>query len=448
MTRNLLAATVAAAAMLAATPALAGPGGVGREGGAMKAGGAGRGGGLGAAGGGINDRLGGLQGLAGRNIDVTRGNEASRITDRMNLENRSTAGTGTADRLNSTNASRINQDSSLSNGRVEHNMRLSSKSLFNVSTNGAARANLNSSLARGALPGTLLPGLTTGLSVQSSSGMSIGTVTNVILTRNGLVAGIVVTASNGQTYVLPASSLSMSGNVVTANTSEAFENSRVPSFLLPGLTTGLTVNTSAGTTFGTITSIQTNANGSIRFVTVTDANGNTYRVPASSLTISGNVVTLNTAEAFERSGVPASFLPGLTAGLTVDTSAGSTFGTISQVVYGQGGTIKAVIVTAVNGQNYTIPASALTISGNVVTVANTEEAFERSGLPSGFLPGLTTGLTVNSSAGTTLGTVSQVVMGRNGTISAIIVTSSTGQTYILPANDLSMSGNVVTVTSG
>jgi PRC-barrel domain len=65
------------------------------------------------------------------------------------------------------------------------------------------------------------------------------------------------------------------------------------------------------------------------------------------------------------------------------------------------------------------------------------------------LPGLTTGLTVQNGSGTNIGTVSSVVTDRNGNIRLVVVTdTSTGQTFRLAPNTLSISGSgMVTTTS-
>lgn len=60
------------------------------------------------------------------------------------------------------------------------------------------------------------------------------------------------------------------------------------------------------------------------------------------------------------------------------------------------------------------------------------------------LAGLTPGLTVRTSAGTTLGTVSQVVTGADGAIQHVVVYGSDGRTYTLSPNHLSIDGGVVT----
>lgn len=435
MIRNMLTAAVGTAALIAATPSLAAPGG----------GGSGRGdrvdrGAVTRSD--IGNRIDSLGLSTGRNMGILNG-EASRISDRIN--NESVSGATRINNQQSFDATRINRQNSQLARQLEGEQ--GSMAFLHASPRAISRANPNSILARGALPSSLFPGLTTGLTVEASSGATLGTVTSVLTTRNGMIAGVIVTSPNGQTYRLPASSLSVSGNVVTANTTETFERSGVPSALLPGLTTGLTVDTSTGTSLGTVSQVVTDRNGNIVGVIVTASNGQSYQLPASSLSVSGNMVTANTSEAFEYMGMPRSLLPGLTTGLAVDTAAGSAFGTVSQVNVGANGNITSVVVTAANGQKIVVPASTLSISGNVVTVANTSEAFEGTGVPSAFLPDLSTGLTVDSSAGTSIGTVSRVIASDNGNISGIVVTSANGQMFVLPASDLSMSGNTVTIAS-
>ena len=85
-------------------------------------------------------------------------------------------------------------------------------------------------------------------------------------------------------------------------------------------------------------------------------------------------------------------------------------------------------------------------SANGIAHANSHSVLASGAVPSTSLPNLTTGLTVNTSGGTSLGTVSQVVTGSDGSVRMVIVTSPTGQTYRLPASSLSISGGVVTTT--
>jgi hypothetical protein len=85
----------------------------------------------------------------------------------------------------------------------------------NASPTGISHANENSVLAGGSVAADTLPGLTTGLNVQSSTGTSLGTVSQVITGSNGSIRMVVVTTPTGQTIRLPANSLSISGDVVT-----------------------------------------------------------------------------------------------------------------------------------------------------------------------------------------------------------------------------------------
>ena len=87
-------------------------------------------------------------------------------------------------------------------------------------------------------------------------------------------------------------------------------------------------------------------------------------------------------------------------------------------------------------------------SPNGISHSNTRSALARGAVSSTALPGLTTGLTVNNSTGASIGTVSQVITGTDGSIRAVVVTSPTGQTIRLAPTTLSISGGVVTTTYG
>jgi hypothetical protein len=90
------------------------------------------------------------------------------------------------------------------------------------------------------------------------------------------------------------------------------------------------------------------------------------------------------------------------------------------------------------------PANA---SPNGIAHANQHSVLARGAVSSSTLAGLTTGLTVQNSAGTSLGTVSRVITGTDGSIRAVVVTSATGQTFTLAPSSLMISGGVVTTTS-
>lgn len=85
----------------------------------------------------------------------------------------------------------------------------------NASPNGIAHASPNSVLARGAVQSSTLPGLTTGLVVNNTSGTQVGTVSRVITGPNNTIRAVVVKTSSGQLVTLPPSSLTISGSVVT-----------------------------------------------------------------------------------------------------------------------------------------------------------------------------------------------------------------------------------------
>jgi hypothetical protein len=99
---------------------------------------------------------------------------------------------------------------SMNSQAIEH-----SQGPANASATGISHANENSVLARGSVSGTSLTGLTTGLTVQNSSGTSVGTVSQVITGSDGSIRAVVVTGTDGKTYRLAPSTLSISGGVVT-----------------------------------------------------------------------------------------------------------------------------------------------------------------------------------------------------------------------------------------
>ena len=85
---------------------------------------------------------------------------------------------------------------------------------------------------------------------------------------------------------------------------------------------------------------------------------------------------------------------------------------------------------------------------NGITHASPNSVLARGAVSSTTLPNLTTGLNVQNSSGATIGQVSQVVTDRSGNIRLVIVTdSTTGQTFRLAPNTLTISGSTVTTTS-
>lgn len=170
---------------------------------------------------------------------------------------------------------------------------------------------------------------------------------------------------------------------------------------LSGLTTGATLF-SNGVAVGTVQQIRTTGNGSVAMVVVQGTNGGLYAVPASKLSLSGG--TLSTSAR----------LNGINANLASNAR--------------------------VNSQG------PLHASATGIAHANAHSVLAGGAVLATTLPALTTGLTVNSRTGVTLGTVSRVITGTDGSIRQVIVTSSTGQTFILSPAMLSISGGVVTTT--
>lgn len=85
-----------------------------------------------------------------------------------------------------------------------------------ASTTGIAHANERSVLANGAVSADALPGLTTGLTVQNSSGTNIGTVSKVVADSSGNIRLVVVTSSTGEVFRLLPNILTIDGGVVVA----------------------------------------------------------------------------------------------------------------------------------------------------------------------------------------------------------------------------------------
>jgi hypothetical protein len=85
---------------------------------------------------------------------------------------------------------------------VNTNTRVNSQGVLNANPSGISHSSSNSALARGAVSSTALPGLTTGLTVNNSTGASIGTVSQVITGTDGSIRAVVVTSPTGHTTLL------------------------------------------------------------------------------------------------------------------------------------------------------------------------------------------------------------------------------------------------------
>lgn len=188
MFRKSLMVLAGSAAILVSGPALAAPGGGNGGGGPHGGGGA-----IGANAGMNSSSMGPAQASPNASFDRP-------MTTTSPTSTTSTITTGTGVRTN------VNAGSQA----LVH-----SQGPLHASPNGIAHASPNSVLARGAVTSTTLPGLTSGLTVQNSTGTSIGTVSQVITGSDGSIRAVVVTSPAGQSFRLAPTTLSISGSVVT-----------------------------------------------------------------------------------------------------------------------------------------------------------------------------------------------------------------------------------------
>jgi len=81
----------------------------------------------------------------------------------------------------------------------------------------------------------------------------------------------------------------------------------------------------------------------------------------------GAVAKANDNSALAAGAVASSALPGLTTGLSVKDSAGASLGTVNQVVTGEDGSIRLVVINGADGKTHRLMPDKLSISGGVVT---------------------------------------------------------------------------------
>lgn len=296
MLRKVIFCALASAAMIPVAAQAQGRGGGGGAGGPPASVGMGNAGGMGAGG------MSGGMGAGGMGMGNSFGIQ-TRDASRINSQGPNYA--------SPTGIAHANQNSVLAGTNTS--MTTTSGSRLNAMFPGTRTATSVSS-------GTL-GGLTTGMTLFSN-GTAVGTVQQIRTTGNGSVAVVIVQGTNGGFYAVPANKLSLSGGTLSTtarlngvnSSSQARLNSQGPlhasttgiahanfhsvlaggivvSGSLAGLATGLTVNTSTGTTLGTVSQIVTDSSGNIRLVIVTSSTGQTFRLAPTSLSLSGGVVT-------------------------------------------------------------------------------------------------------------------------------------------------------------
>jgi len=204
--------------------------------------------------------------------------------------------------------------------------RINSQGLDHASATGIANANANSVLAgttaTNRVTSGALAGVTAGMAVFFN-GMQVGTVEQIRLAGNGNVALVLVKASNGAVFPVPAAKLSLVNGVLSTTarfhgvddgamqaqasgrinsqgpfhasaTGIAHANQRsvlsgASTVALTGVSVGMPVFEN-GVQVGTVTRVIT-ANGMIRRVLVQGTNGRTFSLSPNVLTASGGTLT-------------------------------------------------------------------------------------------------------------------------------------------------------------
>ena len=159
---------------------------------------------------------------------------------------------------------------------------------------------------------------------------------------------------------------------------------------LTGLTNGMSVLDTGGTTIGTVTNISTKGNGSIRDVQVTLTDGRRILLAPSSLALDGGVLTTSSLTSTVRSqgtshasvnglahaspnsalnGAGITTFTGLASGMTVNTIAGTSIGSVSGIVLNRSGAVVGIKVALNGGGTALIPAPSLAFDGSVVTTS-------------------------------------------------------------------------------
>lgn len=198
MKRQKILASVAAISAAISVPAIAGPGG----GGGVQAGAAG-------------------EVTAGARGGISDTGATMREMGRMDSMGPDRASDRAIERANQNSVLRGETSvTTTSNGPSENavNRRVNSQGAANANINALVNANPKSALGTAGV--TTLTGLTTGLTVNNSGGESIGTVSQVLTNQAGAVVGIRVNLESGGSVVLPATTLSIDGSVVTTTSTE------------------------------------------------------------------------------------------------------------------------------------------------------------------------------------------------------------------------------------
>ena len=95
--------------------------------------------------------------------------------------------------------------------------RVNSQGALHASPTGIAHASANSVLKGSTVVSGLLTGLAAGMPV-SFNGNTVGTVNRIVTSNDGTVRRVLVTGTDGRTYSLSPTTLSLSGGILTTTT--------------------------------------------------------------------------------------------------------------------------------------------------------------------------------------------------------------------------------------
>lgn len=282
MKRLTFFATISALAVATAAPVLAAPGGNG--------GGNGGGRGIGAGGAATIDR--GSQGMGrGLGSDNLRGSLSGSTDTKVRGNSRFDDMPVTGTRIPE------------SAGRAKDKASTETTAGTRVATRAASTSSLT--------------GLETGMTVNDSGGVAIGTVSGIITKGNGTIRAVQVTLTSGQIITLAPNGLTLEGDVLTTASTTSNLNSQGPAHAnvnglinaspnsvlatagvtsLTGLATDLTVNNSVGDPLGTVGTIVTNRSGAVVGINVDLTDGGTVFIPATTLSMDGTTVVTSSSQ--------------------------------------------------------------------------------------------------------------------------------------------------------
>lgn len=238
--------------------------------------------------------------------------------------------------------------------------RANSQGPDHASATGIAHANENSVLAgttaTNRVTSGALAGVTSGMPVYSN-GTLVGTVQQIRMAGNGSVALVLVKASNGGLYPVPAAKLSLSGG--TLSTTARFNGINDSATMARAKSQGPVHASATGIAHANQHSVL--AGGT----TTTVASNGQGRVNSQGPAHASATGIAHANQHSVLSGASRTTLSGVSVGMPLFKN-GTQVGTVYRVVSGNG-TIRRVLVQGTNGRIYSLSPSALVASGGSLT---------------------------------------------------------------------------------